>query len=249
MSRAIGYKWPMTSIVLVHGAYNELWGPHEVAARWIPALQDGLWHVGRTVDPDDVSICFYGDLFRRDPEVIDSDRWAATRAGAEDALTEAVGEDALHALSRLAGRQTYERTVDMFASMATDPSLTDQVRRRLLDRLDGPDIILIAHSLGTVIAHQALVAHPEVAIETLLTLGSPLGAPPFMTEGEWPGSTARWVNVVAITDPVALPGRVQDRFGSRVEERLIDNGHRGHHPEPYLNSRAVGEVIAATLAN
>ena len=113
-----------------------------------------------------------------------------------------------------------------------------------------PEVATLEHLRRcSVIAHEALVAHPEVAIETLLTLGSPLGSPPFMTEGEWPGSTARWVNVVAITDPVALPGRVQDRFGSRVEERLIDNGHRGHHPEPYLNSRAVGEVIAATLAN
>jgi len=237
----------MSSIVLIHGAYNELWGPHELAARWIPALRDGLWHVGRTIDPDDISICFYGDLFRRDPEVIDSEQWEATRAGVEDALTEDAGEDALNALSQLAGRQTYERTVDMFTSMAADPTLTDQVRQRLLDRLDGADI-LIAHSLGTVVAHQTLVANPEVAIETLLTLGSPLGSPPFMTEGEWPGSTTRWVNVVATTDPVAQRGRVPDRFGTRVEERLIDNGHRGHHPEPYLNSRAVGEVVAATLS-
>lgn len=55
---------------------------------WIPALQDGLWRAGRTIDPDDVSICFSGDLFRRDPEVIDSEQWAATRAGVEDTLTE-----------------------------------------------------------------------------------------------------------------------------------------------------------------
>ena len=86
-----------------------------------------------------------------------------------------------------------------------------------------------------------------MAIETLVTLGSPLGSPPFMTEGEWPGSVARWVNVVAITDPVAQPGRVPDRFGARVEERLVDNGHRGHHPEPYLNSSVVGQVVAEAL--
>lgn len=236
----------MTSIVLIHGAFNELWGPHEVAARWIPALQDGLWHVGRTIDPTDVSICFYGDLFRRDPSVIDSDRWAETRAGVEDSLIETFGQDSLDGLTRLAGRQTYERTIDMFTSMADDPSLADRVRQRLLDRLVGTDV-LVAHSLGTVIAYQVLLAHPDIAVDTLVTLGSPLGAQPFTTTGAWPGSTRRWVNVVAITDPVAQPGRVPERFGSAVEERLIDNGHRGHHPEPYLNSRAVGEAVAEAL--
>ena len=225
----------MSSIVLVHGAYNELWGPHELAARWIPALQDGLWHVGRTIDPDDVSICFYGDLFRRDPEVIDSEQWAATRAGVEDALTEVAGEDTLHALSQLAGRQTYERTVDMFTSMAADASLTNQVRQRLLDQLDDADIV-IAHSLGTVIAHQVLVAHPEVAIETLLTLGSPLGSPPFTTEGEWPGNTTRWVNVVATTDPVAQRGT---RAGP-VREQSRGTTDRQRTPRP--PSRALPQL-------
>ena len=233
--------------MLVHGAFNELWGPHEITARWIPALQDGLWRVGRSIDPDDVSICFYGDLFRRDPELIGDEEWATTRAGAEDVLTQVAGEDTLASLVRLAGRQTYDRTVDMFASMAADPSLTDRVRQRFLDQLHGTRIV-IAHSLGTVVAHQALTAHPEIVVETLVTLGSPLGAPPFSTTGDWPGSTARWVNVVATTDPVAEPGRVPSRFGSRVEERLIDNGHRGHHPEPYLNSLPVGETVAAALA-
>ncbi len=236
----------MTSIVLVHGAFNELWGPHELASRWIPALQDGLWRVGRTIDPAEVSICFYGDLFRRDPEVVADEQWRVARAGVEDGLAELVGDDALEVLAQLAGRQTAERTIDMFAAMSSDPSLADRVRQRLVDRLDGPRVV-VAHSLGTVVAHEVLVAHPEVAIDTLVTLGSPLGAPPFVTDGDWPGSTARWVNVVATTDPVAEPGRVPERFGDRVEERLVDNGHRGHHPEPYLNSRVVGEVVADVL--
>lgn len=162
-----------------------MWGPNELAARWIPALQDGLWHAGRTIDPAEVSVCFCGDLFRRDPERGESETWDDTKAGVEDALRETLGENALSALTELVGRQTYERTVDMFTSLAT--------------------------------------------------------------QGEWPGSTSRWVNVVALTDPVTRPGRVPERFGSKVEERLVDNGHRAHHPESYLNSRAVGEVVAEAL--
>ena len=94
-----GYNWSMTSVVLIHGAYNELWGPHELAARWIPALQDGLWHVGSTIDPSDIAVCFYGDLFRRDPEAVDSGHWTSTRAGVEDALVETVGHDTLDTLT------------------------------------------------------------------------------------------------------------------------------------------------------
>ena len=32
----------MSAIVAVHGAFHELWGPHQVAGRWVPALRDGL---------------------------------------------------------------------------------------------------------------------------------------------------------------------------------------------------------------
>ena len=37
----------MARIVIVHGAFNELWGPNELKARWLPAVRDGLWHHGR----------------------------------------------------------------------------------------------------------------------------------------------------------------------------------------------------------
>jgi hypothetical protein len=92
-----------------------------------------------------------------------------------------------------------------------------------------------------------LVAHPEIAVGTLITRSSPLGEPPFLAYGKWPGRTERWRNVVALTDPVAQPRREADRFESRVEEQLVDDGRRGHRPEPYLNSRAVGEAASAAL--
>ena len=57
----------MAKIVMVHGAFNELWGPHELKSRWLPALRDGLWHHGVSVADDDVDVVFYGDLFRRQP--------------------------------------------------------------------------------------------------------------------------------------------------------------------------------------
>lgn len=38
-----------------------------------------------------------------------------------------------------------------------------------------------------------------------------------------------------------------EKFGPRVEEIVIDNGHRAHAPEPYLNASATGAAIAAAL--
>ena len=69
----------MATIVGVHGAFHQLWGPHEVANRWIPAIRDGLWHVSSTIDPDEIDIAFYGDVFR--PNVVDG------RPTDEDLLT------------------------------------------------------------------------------------------------------------------------------------------------------------------
>jgi hypothetical protein len=58
----------MAKIVLVHGALNERWCPHELRSRSLPAIDDGLWHHGVAVDPADVLVCSSGDLFRRGPE-------------------------------------------------------------------------------------------------------------------------------------------------------------------------------------
>ena len=58
----------------------------------------------------------------------------------------------------------------------------------------------------------------------------------------------RWVNGAAVGDRAAQVSRLADRFGSRVEDHLVDNGHRAHDPEPYLNNKATGAAIAAALA-
>jgi hypothetical protein len=36
-------------------------------------------------------------------------------------------------------------------------------------------------------------------------------------------------------------------FGDRVEDVMVDNGHRAHAPEPYMNAAATGEAVAAAL--
>ena len=117
-------------------------------------------------------------------------------------------------------------------------------------------VVVVAHSLGTVLAYNVLLEAPELTVDTFVTLGSPLGTdmgasmlPEPDAEGihPWPGSVRRWVNVAAVGDRATGTGRLAPRFGPGVEDRRVDNGHRAHSPEPYLNSSATGEAVAAAL--
>ena len=246
----------MATIVMVHGAFNELWGPNELHHRWLPALRDGLWHAGADVDPDDVAVCFYGDLFRRDPESPDQVD-ERTRAGVADMLHETLGDDGLAALGQAAGKATFDRTVDLVVTMTTRLDLRDRVQDRLRSVI-GPDTrVLIAHSLGTIVSYRALCRNPDWDIDTFVTLGSPLGSPMItdqvLEKGEdglaaWPAAAQRWVNVASVGDHACAQPRLAEVFGPRVVDRLVDNGHRAHDPQPYLNNPATGAAVADALA-
>ncbi|MGP0029710.1 MAG: hypothetical protein ACLPVF_04305 [Acidimicrobiales bacterium] len=246
----------MGKIVLVHGAFNELWGPNELKSRWLPAVRDGLWHHGVDVQDGDVDVCFYGDLFRRMPGTVEEERLEQTRAGIAESLNDLTGGDAMSVLGQAANDAAFERTVDMVTIMLTEPDLRSRLRERIESVVDGTTRVIVAHSLGTVLTYTALCNHPNWSVHTFLTLGSPLASPmmfdtlepaPVDGQGVWPGSVERWVNVRAVGDKAAAVA-LSDRFGSRVEDVLVDNGHRAHAPEPYLNAAITGSVIAAALA-
>jgi hypothetical protein len=100
----------------------------------------------------------------------------------------------------------------------------------------------------------ALSSHPQWSIDTFVTVGSPLAhpmilgslePPPVDGHGAWPGSVRRWVNVRAVGDKAAeLP--LSPTFGA-VEDILVDNGHRAHAPEPYLNAFQTGAAVADAI--
>lgn len=244
----------MAKIVLVHGAFNELWGPNELKSRWLPAVRDGLWHHGIEITDDDVAVCFYGDLFRRAPGSAAAEKFEQSRAGIAESLHE-MGGDAIAMLGQAANEAVFDRTVDMVTVMTTDPDLRTEMRERIEPLVGDDTRVLVAHSLGTILSYMALANHPQWPVHTFVTLGSPLGSPMVATmldppvvdgRGQWPGSVQRWVNVRAVGDKAAAVA-LSELFGDRVEEVLVDNGHRAHAPEPYLNAAPTGEAIAAAL--
>ena len=143
----------------------------------------------------------------------------------------------------------------MVTVMTAEPEMRDRLRERIEAVVHDNTRVLVAHSFGTVVAYSALAAHPEWPVHTFVTLGSPIAAPqlfegldpaPVDGHGVWPGSVQRWINVRALNDK-ACASSLAEKFGPRVEEVFIDNGHRSHAPEPYLNSRRTGGAIAEGL--
>jgi hypothetical protein len=138
-----------------------------------------------------------------------------------------------------------------------DPDLHDKILDKVLSHIDAETRIVIGHSLGSVIAYEAVCAKPA-SIETLLTVGSPLGIrnvvfdklkppPGAMGVGQWPGNVQYWRNIVANRDPVAAEKRLDNLFSSKVENRIIDSGLDAHSSTRYLDSLEAGEAVARSL--
>ncbi len=246
----------MAKIVLVHGAFHELWGPHEITARWVPALRDGLWHHGVEVSDRDVSAAFYGDYFRPDPETMSAEDVEAAQQAGELDLTEHLpgGADMLPALADAIGQRMLDRIVYLAGVLATQPEVKDRCVARVTARLGADTRVVIAHSLGTVVTVMALGQNPGFELPLLVTLGSPLGAP-FLQDrldhvdgvASWPGAVQRWVNVAAVGDRACVEPRLANCFGPRVEDHSVNNGHRAHDVEPYLNASVTGAAVAEAL--
>jgi PGAP1-like protein len=117
--------------------------------------------------------------------------------------------------------------------------------------------VLIGHSLGSVVAYEALAAHPEWKVHTLVTLGSPLGISnlvfdklkPSPTDGRgaFPECASAWVNVASPGDVVALVKTLADRFDGAVSDHLVDNGAKAHDASPYLTTIEVGQAVVQAI--
>jgi hypothetical protein len=143
-----------------------------------------------------------------------------------------------------------------------DQGVREAVQERVAAVVDGGTRVLVAHSLGAVVAYEALCAHPEWLLQALVTLGAPLGIrnlifdrlrpPPELSDGvlagQWPGGAGAWVNVADAGDVVALVKDLRPLFGPRVECFMVSNGARAHAVSPYLTVRETGAAITAGLA-
>lgn len=138
-----------------------------------------------------------------------------------------------------------------------DDNVRAQVQSRVSQVVDENTKVIIGHSLGSVVAYEAVAAHPEWNVETLITLGSPLGVRNLIFEklrpaperetGHWPGSVKAWHNIADNGDVVCLVKKLSPLFGNRIVDHLIYNGGSAHDVNRYLSSREFGDALANGL--
>jgi hypothetical protein len=207
-----------------------------------------------------------GALRKHDPRM-----WDKVKAGVLGAMgtaMDAVGGNAtLAQLSDLAFAKTLKTLRDL--AFYYDPHRTIRGRdghrrqarlvlmaelKNVLRPLKGQRMMLIAHSMGTIIAYDVLrdlgQEEPDFAVAQLVTIGSPLGLP-YVKErvqqerAARPGApvrtptivTERWVNYADRGDPVATDVHLADDYqanhrGIRVEDDLVHNDYVGLNGKP-----------------
>lgn len=132
-------------------------------------------------------------------------------------------------------------------------------------------VLLIAHSMGSVIALEALrqTSHddgPIVAVDLLLTMGSPLGQRYIQKRLEghdkagilrWPNNIRRWINLSAVGDLTAIDPVLADDFAPMKDMGLVEdiddrplfnyfrlNGHLNVHSEyGYLANEVTARIV------
>jgi hypothetical protein len=154
------------------------------------------------------------------------------------------------------GRYLRRREVDLQGR-----SLDERIRARIHAAVDDRPAVVVAHSLGSVVALESLHdAGHSAAVPLLVTVGSPLA----MQTVVWPHvrprpprtpeRVARWLNVWDRDDVIAARPRLEDFFQANaadvrpVTRRVDSDGVWTHTATKYLEQPAVAGPVAEALA-
>jgi hypothetical protein len=98
-----------------------------------------------------------------------------------------------------------------------------------------PDVV-VAHSLGSVVAYETLWQYPALEVDLFLTIGSPLAMPGVVLDRvrppqrKRPPGVRRWVNIADVGDLVAVPrGGLGNAFEGVEDEPEISIGDWDFH--------------------
>lgn len=139
-----------------------------------------------------------------------------------------------------------------------DASQRTELRKLLRDALvanRGKRIMLLSHSMGTIVAYDVLREigrnDPDFVVDHFVTLGSPLGLPYVVRKiaDEWerprvPSIVRRWSNFAERRDPIAFDVHLGDDYTSSdrdvaVRDALVINTYPGR-PGPWRYHAAFG---------
>jgi hypothetical protein len=154
------------------------------------------------------------------------------------------------------------RELNQVTRYLCDEVVRDTAQRRLLQQVDDGTQVIVAHSLGSVVAYETcfrLLERRQEPLPLLVTVGSPLGLANIVYQRlrpqppVFPPLVRRWVNVADRNDIVAAEPDLGRFFGSVPEAAVFDaaatvhNGREAHSITAYLTSKEVGRPIGETL--
>ncbi|MFD5861489.1 hypothetical protein [Streptomyces chartreusis] len=133
-------------------------------------------------------------------------------------------------------------------------------RQRVIEALEQlrPEVV-VAHSLGSVVAYEALWSRPDIGVKLLVTLGSPLAMPhavydrllpsPAEQPAGRPPGVGRWVNLADPGDLVAIPekGMGVAFSGVDVDRHTLIDAFDFHKVRNYLSARQVVATLSSHL--
>ncbi|BBM86528.1 lipase/acyltransferase domain-containing protein [Candidatus Uabimicrobium amorphum] len=139
--------------------------------------------------------------------------------------------------------------------------LTQQLKNEITQH-KGKDLMLIAHSMGTIIAFDTLHKLPKsTKVSQFITMGSPLGIPQVKVKAAESGSplakpmsvTGNWVNFADKKDAIALDPHLADDYGGGIIDEMVLNDyhingkHNYHKSYGYLRTPEISKYIAEFL--
>ena len=185
---------------------------------------------------------------------------ASTEESESIELRDIVGE-LTEVVVRLTGGRASDRVMkeklnDLYAYY-NDENIKKELQNRLASELEkhkDKRIMLISHSMGTIIAYDVLCQFvrkkKELTIEHFITMGSPLGLP-FITErikelrGEKklsvPDNIKKWTNFSDMSDPVCADPCLKDDYESNNEGiGIVDQIVKNDWPHDRLRHKSYG---------
>ncbi|MCX4797643.1 antibiotic ABC transporter ATP-binding protein [Streptomyces sp. NBC_01242] len=244
--------------------YGDLFRPRGTRAGYVPD-----YDVTDIQSDDEVRLLmeWWMEAARTDPNVPAPDE-SGTRGPAGWALSQTLRLKRVRAaLDALTGARFFGGVLDkaligdlkQLTGYFNDEAIRAEARGRLVARITSETRVVVAHSLGSVIAYETLCeeAHSDWNVQMLVTLGSPLGmGTPVLDRlrpaaanrrGVWPTAAQRWTNIADATDVVAVVRELSPIFGSGLTDVAVHNGAHMHDATRYLTAVETGRALVAGL--
>lgn len=245
-------------VVLVHGRVSAASDTGMLRREWKSALNASLSDRGhRPLADADVQLAWYADA-------LDPMAEGCPRASEDEEGLDAFGILLSAIVGSIPNNEAREaKTFVNDVMFVLDESRRCAARRRVGREIEraigtGRPVVILAYSLGSVVAYQYLqkrearVGDPPI---DLVTIGSPLGVPGLRAllgmETDNPGkprSVRSWSNIHDDADPVAGPVAA-DRSGAGIADipTRRSSARDAHMVERYLRDPATAETLAKLL--